>query len=77
MSNVLKLETPLGVLFRKPKLKGITSIVSSCQILNNDQTEFKPNERLNNDRLSNDIQIIANRFITIKRLGSGGFGVVC
>jgi hypothetical protein len=58
MSEVLKLEIPLGDLFRKSKLKRITSIGNSFQTLNN-------------------LQIIADRFIIIKCLGSGGFGEVC
>jgi hypothetical protein len=69
MSDVLKLEIPLGDLFRNAKLKR----KSSFQALNNDETIVKKSE---NNKLLDNIQIIANRFTTIKRLGSGGFGEV-
>jgi len=70
MSDVLKLEIPLGDLFRNSKLKR----KSSFQALNNDETIVKKSE--NNKLLDSNIQIIANRFTTIKCLGSGGFGEV-
>jgi hypothetical protein len=60
MSDALKLEIPLGGLHRKAK----SSIVNSFQLFNNDKT------------ILNKIQLIANRFIIVKRLGSGGFGEV-
>ncbi len=78
MSNTLKLEQPFdGVLLRKSKLKRITSIVSSFQPLNNDKTVVKKIETINKDKSLDKIQLIGNRFTTIKRLGSGGFGEVC
>jgi hypothetical protein len=69
MSDVLKLEIPLGDLFRNSKLKR----KSSFQALNNDETIVK---KIENNKLLDNIQIIANRFTTIKCLGSGGFGEV-
>ncbi|CAF1231586.1 unnamed protein product [Rotaria sp. Silwood1] len=76
MSDVLKLEAPLGDVIRKSKLKGIKSIVSSFQPINNDKIEFKNNEHSDKNISLDKIQIVANRFITIRRLGSGGFGEV-
>jgi hypothetical protein len=73
MSDVIKLEAPLGGLLRKSKFKGITSVVSSFQPLNNDKSVLQKNE----DQTLENTQVIANRFTTIKRLGSGGFGEVC
>ena len=76
MSDVLKLETPLGVALRKTKLKGKQSILSSLQPLNNDQTRLKTIENSDKSKPLNQIQTIADRFITVKHLGSGGFGEV-
>ncbi|CAF3549819.1 unnamed protein product, partial [Rotaria sp. Silwood2] len=76
MSDVLKLEAPLGNVLRKSKLRGITSIISSFQAIDNDKIELKKNEESDKNKSLDEIQVIANRFITIKRLGSGGFGEV-
>ncbi|CAF4277058.1 unnamed protein product, partial [Rotaria sp. Silwood2] len=73
MSDVLKLEAPLGNVLRKSKLRGITSIISSFQAIDNDKIELKKNEESDKNKSLDEIQVIANRFITIKRLGSGGF----
>jgi predicted Ser/Thr protein kinase len=76
MSDALKLQLPLGGLLRKSKLKGITSVVSSFQALNNDKTVLKKIDNAEKDQILDNIQVIANRFTTMKRLGSGGFGEV-
>ena len=75
MSDAVKLETPLGDLLRKPKLKRLTSIVSSSQ-------QQPPAKKIDiaapkEEKISVDAnQRIAERFLTVKRLGSGGFGEV-
>lgn len=74
MSDAVKLETPLGDLLRKPKLKRLTSIVSSSQ-------QQAPAKKIDaapkEEKISVDAnQLIAQRFLTVKRLGSGGFGEV-
>lgn len=73
MSDAVKLETPLGDLLRKPKLKRLTSIVSSIQ-----HQPVKKVENLSKDEKIHieTNELIVERFLTVKKLGSGGFGEV-
>lgn len=72
MSDAVKLETPLGNLLRKPKLKRLTSIVSSYQQPVKKVEHAKKEEKI----ALEPNQKIVNRFLMVKRLGSGGFGEV-
>ncbi|UJR10081.1 hypothetical protein I4U23_014303 [Adineta vaga] len=77
MSDTLKLEVPIDSnLFPKSKLKGIRSIVSSFHLLNNDKTILNKSDINKEDKPLEKEQIIANRFRTIKCIGTGGFGEV-
>lgn len=77
MSETLKLEVPVNAgLARRSKWKGLQSIVSSFQPLNHEKTVLKKSESTAKDKALDKSVTIANRFVTLKCIGSGGFGEV-